>query len=185
MAALQSGLYGVLWKADGVETAGMEFDLEEDSGYVYRYASPQLTEKESEGKLIRYYKVSPDEVSPHAVYSFVMDNQWCPLSFYENKNFQKDGLTDRKLEKAREEIQRKEICRGLLHARQLLVNRAFLQNSKVFIQWYKAYGTKEYDSFCRLLGRFFLCSSENRCPVKRLLTKIQIGLPGNSSVRSM
>ena len=140
------------WKADGVETAGMEFDLEEASGYVYRYASPQLTEKESEGKLIRYYKVSPDEVSPHAVYSFVMDNQWCPLSFYENKNFQKDGLTDRKLEKAREEIQRKEICRGLLHARQLLVNRAFLQNSKVFIQWYKAYGTKEYDSFCRLLG---------------------------------
>lgn len=75
------------WKADGVETAGMEFDLEEDSGYVYRYASPQLTEKESEGKLIRYYKVSPGEVSPHAVYPFVMDNQWCPLSFYENKNF--------------------------------------------------------------------------------------------------
>lgn len=139
------------WKADGVETAGMEFDLEEDSGYVYRYASPQLTEKESEGKLIRYYKVSPGEVSPHAVYPFVMDNQWCPLSFYENKNFQKDGLADRELEKAREEIQRKEICRGLLHARQLLVNRAFLQNSKVFIQWYKAHGTKEYDSFCRLL----------------------------------
>lgn len=139
------------WKADGVETAGMEFDLEEDSGYVYRYASPQLTEKESEGKLIRYYKVSPGEVSPHAVYPFVMDNQWCPLSFYENKNFQKDGLADRELEKVREEIQRKEICRGLLHARQLLVNRAFLQNSKVFIQWYKAHGTKEYDSFCRLL----------------------------------
>lgn len=139
------------WKTDGVETAGMEFDLEEDSGYVYRYASPQLTEKESEGKLIRYYKVSPGEVSPHAVYPFVMDNQWCPLSFYENKNFQKDGLADRELEKAREEIQRKEICRGLLHARQLLVNRAFLQNSKVFIQWYKAHGTKEYDSFCRLL----------------------------------
>ena len=139
------------WKADGVETTGMEFDLEEDSGYVYRYASPQLTEKESEGKLIRYYKVSPGEVSPHAVYPFVMDNQWCPLSFYENKNFQKDGLADRELEKAREEIQRKEICRGLLHARQLLVNRAFLQNSKVFIQWYKAHGTKGYDSFCRLL----------------------------------
>lgn len=139
------------WKADGVETAGMEFDLEEDSGYVYRYASPQLTKKESEGKLIRYYKVSPGEVSPHAVYPFVMDNQWCPLSFYENKNFQKDGLADRELEKVREEIQRKEICRGLLHARQLLVNRAFLQNSKVFIQWYKAHGTKEYDSFCRLL----------------------------------
>ena len=139
------------WKADGVETAGMEFDLEEDSGYVYRYASPQLAEKKSEGKLIRYYKVSPGEVSPHAVYPFVMDNQWCPLSFYENKDFQKDGLADRKLEKTREEIQRKEICRGLLHARQLLVNRAFLQNSKVFIQWYKAHGTKEYDSFCRLL----------------------------------
>lgn len=139
------------WKADGEKTAVMEFNLEENVDYVYRYASPQLMEKESEGKLIRYYKVSPDEVSPHAVYPFVMDNQWCPLSFYDDKKFQQGGLADPKLEAIREQIQKKEICRGLLHARQLLVNRAFLQNSQVFIQWYKACGTKEYDAFCRLL----------------------------------
>ena len=63
----------------------------------------------------------------------------------------KYGFSADGLEEAREKIQRQEICRGLLHARQLLVNRAFLQNSTVFIHWYKAAGTKEYDAFCRLL----------------------------------
>lgn len=154
------------WKAGSAEIACMDFDLKYDSNYVYRYASPQLVEKESEGKLIRYYKVSPGEASPHAVYPFVMDNQWYPLSFYEDENFQRFGLTGRKHENIREEIQRKEICRGLLHARQLLINRAYLQNSKVFIRWYTAYGTKEYDSFCRLLesGAILLVLCKEKMP---------------------
>ncbi len=139
------------WKADGTEIAEIEFRPEELTDYIYHYAAPKLTEKESEGKLIRYYQVSPGEVSPHAVYPFVMDNQWCPVSFYDDGRFLKHGFLSDELGAERERLQRQEICRGLLHARQLLVNRAFLQNSMVFIRWYKAKGTREYESFCRLL----------------------------------
>ena len=149
------------WQPGGEETAGaafgdmrteeMGFRPEATADYIYRYAAPKLAEKESEGKMIRYYQVGPGEISPHAVYPFVMDNQWCPVSFYEDRNFRKYGFPADGLEEAREKIQRQEICRGLLHARQLLVNRAYLQNSTVFIHWYKAAGTKEYDAFCRLL----------------------------------
>lgn len=139
------------WKPSRTETTEIEFHPEEPTDYVYRYVVPILAEKESEGKRIRYYKVSPGDISPHAVYPFVMDNQWCPVSFYKNEEFREKGLTSLDLGTVRERIQRKEICRGLLHARQLLVNRAFLQNSGVFIHWYTANGTEEYASFCRLL----------------------------------
>lgn len=139
------------WQPEGGKTEQFDFHPEEKGKYVFHYAVPEMAEKESEGRKIEYYKVNPGEVSPHAVYPFVMDNQWCPVSFYRDGRFRAEGFLCEELENQREKIQKQEICRGLLHARQLLVNRAFLQNSPIFIQWYTNTESEEYKAFCRLL----------------------------------
>ena len=129
----------------------IEYRPEDQKTYIYHYADPPLCEQECAGKVIRFYKVSPGEVSPHAVYPVVMDNQWCPVSFYGDSRFLRYGFASDELNHEREMMQRYEVFRGLLHSRQLLVNRAFLQNSAVFVRWYKDKSAREYSAFCRLL----------------------------------
>lgn len=139
------------WNSRESSQKEMDFQLEEANTYAYPYSMPEYCECKSEGKIISYYKVSPGEVSPHAVYPVVMDNQWCPFSFYADPRFVKEGFASAELYREREWLQRQDIYRGLLHARQLLVNRAYLQNSRIFIRWYKKENIKEYNAFCHLL----------------------------------
>lgn len=158
-----------VWQADSITDSDMDFHLSDMEEYVYPGAVPEQTEVESEGQRIRFYQVSLEEVSPHAVYPFVMDNQWCPEYFYQDRRFLKKGFFDRELMEERERLQKMGIYRGLLHARQLLVNRAFLQNSTVFIHWYKAVETPEYESFCHMLenGSILLVLFKERMPCEK------------------
>lgn len=140
-----------LWNSSALSVQNFDYTLDNDGMYIYRYANPQLVCCSLDGREAKFYKVTSGEVSSNAVYPLVMDNQWVPTYFYEDRRFMRNGLKDEQLKAMRNSIQGREVLRSLLHFRQLIVNRAFLQNSAVFIQWYSKLDSADYEAFCRLI----------------------------------
>lgn len=129
------------WNPSRLEADDIRESVEElfkSSDYVYQRADYSLSEVEMDGKKLRFYQISPEQTDPETVYPLCMDNQWVPVNFFNEKEFQTKGFTSEILADELLKRQREEIYRGLLHNWQILVNRASLINSKVFIEWYSA-----------------------------------------------
>lgn len=117
--------------------------LASGTGYVYSDASPEERFEELDGTLHSFYALHVGETTPNTVNPLALDNTWCPEEFYEMLE------SDSHL-RYRRKIQAWEVYRGLLHSPQVLINRAFLQNNDIFIDWYSN-KNEDYDAFCKLL----------------------------------
>ena len=140
----------VPWNPDASVAEKIE-DLVYSREYVFQDADPRLVCTESEEETVEFYQVDPGETAQGALYPLTMDNQWCPVKFYEDEEFLKEGFASERIREECRKLQREDVYRGLLHARQILVNRAFLQNSPVFLAWYAGDSETERDAFARLL----------------------------------
>ncbi len=130
-------------------------EIFKDKGFL-AFNQFNFTEKESKvnGENIRFYAVSPDDIDQNTVYPIVMDNQWIPTDLlYDDGFFEKleGGLYDPSVARQIIPRQRNEIFRSLLHNWQIVVNRASIENSKVFSDWY-CNDNEEYEAFKQLLS---------------------------------
>ncbi|MDO5150285.1 MAG: toll/interleukin-1 receptor domain-containing protein, partial [Oscillospiraceae bacterium] len=115
---------------------------ESENPYIYQKAEPKLDER-TEGentdsdKGIKFYKVKTDEINPDAVYPICFDNQWLPVSVFKEKEFIDEGFKSKKVQKIVREAQQKEMFRALIHNWQLIINRATIYNTELFVNWYE------------------------------------------------
>lgn len=160
----------VIWPEDSgkggqgvVGTLASYEDVETDSTYIYPQAAPLLYESDE----VTFYTVKIGETDPNTKYPICIDNQWCPIDYYENPVFRENGFKDENLKKNRNMYQRNEMYRALIHDWQVLINRASVFNTEALIEWY----TKDeyYDSFCELLenGSFVIYLMTEKTPMER------------------
>lgn len=142
------------------ENEEIEFeDYDENGIYVYDQAMPHRVE--FEGKY--YYRISKNEIDKGTVYPICIDNQWCPEEYLNNPQFIENGFREDSIRNAIVKRQTSEVVRALLHNLQIVVNRATVQNSAVFLQWYINYNgqlnEEEHKAFCELLrdGSIVIC----------------------------
>ena len=85
------------------------------------------------------YKLYPEDIDNTIVYPIAMDDQW----------LNGIGISNEKILKC----QKKEFFSALLHNRYIVLNRAFVVNSKIFINWYSTSADFESrDTFKKLMS---------------------------------
>ena len=114
-------------------------DVQEDNPYIYQKVFPVRCQSEG----IAFYTLEIGETDPLTAYPLCIDNQWCPVSFYDDPDFQAEGFQSQRLSAIRIQLQQREIFRALLHHWQVLVNRASIFNSTVFQAWYGSEGNDQ------------------------------------------
>ncbi len=122
------------------------------AGSPYAERVGELITAESGQDGVSFYAISPDQLNPNTVYPAVMDNQWVPEEFYNSEALYKEGVRGPTVAPLIIARQRQEILRGLVHNKQIIVNRASILNSKVFSDWYDP-GNAEYKDFLDLLDK--------------------------------
>ena len=134
----------------------------QDNPYIYETAFPELDEEKG------FYKVRQNQVDPTASCLICLDNQWCPVEFYEEADFWNNGFLSEEISKKQSEYQVREIFRALLHHKQLIINRAFFYNSNVLRQWYEA-ENGNYEAFSGLLsdGSILVFLMQENAPYNR------------------
>ena len=140
-------------------------DLRIDNQYIYPKAFPILREEDG----VLFYRLLPGQTDPSAVIPICLDNQWCPVAFYEDPQFQRNGFSDPELMAQREEIQKRELFRILLHNWQMILNRAYVYNTHLFSQWYTDAPQAEQAAFLELMenGSIVLYLLKERHPAMR------------------
>ena len=134
------------WKQRAGRDIG--YEIEEafsDNPYICRTAVPEWDDAGG------FYRVRCDQTDPDAVCLICLDNQWCPVEFYGDPEFQEQGIRAPGIAHRQYNYQLRELYRALLHSRQIIVNRAYLFNSRLFGEFYRNPGA-EREAFCRLLA---------------------------------
>ena len=97
---------------------------------------------------VTFDKYTRENLESLAVVAQCLDNQWVPRTLLADMVSRRQSLED--VEDVRESIVRGEYLRALLTAKQLVVNRAFLYNSRVVSRDYRGQGA-EREAFRELL----------------------------------
>lgn len=121
------------------------------TAYIYEGGNPQgvtvpepdrfLSDDRQAGSVAyTYYQIEADDISPAAVMVMELDNQWYPRSMLAGLTAHSDDASVRAariaLDGQRQALQQNALIAALFHARQVMINRAFLQNSALFLAIY-------------------------------------------------
>ena len=130
-----------------------------DNPYICRTTVPEWDEAGG------FYQVRLNQIDPDAACLICLDNQWCPVEFYADPEFQEQGLRSPGIADRQAAYQRQELYRALLHDRQIIVNRAYLFNSRVFYEYYQTPGA-DREAFRGLLkdGSLLIFLTGERTP---------------------
>ena len=105
------------------------------------------------GKL-KYYRIELADILPYSGTLLELDDQWYPAEVYEDgRLYSQDPAVRKEIQAYRTPLQRQEFYRALLHSRQILVNRAFFQNSPVFRSIYEDGSDARKDALRTLLNQ--------------------------------
>ena len=105
------------------------------------------------GKL-QYYRIELADILPYSGTILELDDQWYPPEIYAGGQLYSQDLTvRRKIQAMRTPLQWQEFLRGLLHSRQILVNRAFFQNSPVFRSVYEDTNAAQKEALRQMLNQ--------------------------------
>lgn len=102
---------------------------------------------------LKYYRIELADILPYSGTLSELDDQWYPPSVYDSGLlYSQDPEERKKIDTIRVPLQVREFYRALLHSRQILVNRAFFQNSPVFRSVYEQQDEKEKEALRSLLN---------------------------------
>ncbi len=143
------------------ETPVLERMEETEKSYVYEDGYPVLERQLVDGEEYCFYKLTPGDISPMMVFPAAMDDQWFPDYMYEQRGFAGKNKLEKEIAWNRQLLQRNEIMLSLLHAPQVLLNRAFLLNAPfIYDCYYKGsprYTDTENEAFSALVKQGAFC----------------------------
>lgn len=152
-----SGMQNILRALDGRIIYSESQDILKSNDYIYEAGIPEkVYDNEAENC---FYRVHSSDLTPSAVYPFALDNQWLPDEIMMANSdlrdqFLKYGFESEKVQEYLEPFQMKNLYLSLMHARQIILNRASILNSRSLQRLYclgNSFDENEEAAFASLL----------------------------------
>lgn len=142
---------------DGKAIYMEDLALSLNSEYIYEVGMPEKVYDADMENIV--YRVHPSDLAPSATFPFALDNQWLPDEIMDETSelksiFMKEGFSADEIKKYLDKFQMNNLFLALLHARQVIINRAAILNSHSLSGLYSSNEEKdsvEKEAFLRLL----------------------------------